>query len=94
MVRAADDLKKSLAALSGHGITVNATGSSVMWRDSPLRLPAAQGDAHRPVVAVLLDAALVRLILLPVLLRLTGRAAWHTPAWLKRVLPDIPFSHE
>jgi putative drug exporter of the RND superfamily len=44
-------------------------------------------------VAVLLDAALVRLILLPVLLRLTGRAAWHTPAWLRRVLPDIHFSH-
>lgn len=44
-------------------------------------------------VAVLLDAALVRLILLPVLLRLTGRAAWHTPRWLKRILPDIHFSH-
>lgn len=44
-------------------------------------------------VAVLLDAALVRLILLPVLLRLTGRAAWHTPAWLQPVLPDIHFSH-
>ncbi|MEU6232615.1 MMPL family transporter [Kitasatospora sp. NPDC047058] len=44
-------------------------------------------------VAVLLDAALVRLVLLPVLLRLTGRAAWHTPAWLDRVLPRIPFSH-
>ncbi|MFF1905953.1 hypothetical protein [Kitasatospora sp. NPDC058218] len=44
-------------------------------------------------VAVLLDAALVRLVLLPVLLRLTGRAAWHTPAWLDRLLPRIPFSH-
>ncbi|WP_042369402.1 MMPL family transporter [Streptacidiphilus neutrinimicus] len=44
-------------------------------------------------VAVLLDAALVRLVLLPVLLRLTGRAAWHTPAWLDRVLPRISFSH-
>ncbi|MFD8599349.1 MMPL family transporter [Kitasatospora sp. NPDC059646] len=44
-------------------------------------------------VAVLLDAALVRLVLLPVLLRLTGRAAWHTPRWLDRVLPRIPFSH-
>ncbi|MER7753784.1 MMPL family transporter [Kitasatospora sp. NPDC097643] len=44
-------------------------------------------------VAVLLDAALVRLVLLPVLLRLTGRAAWHTPAWLDRVLPKISFSH-
>lgn len=44
-------------------------------------------------VAVLLDAALVRLVLLPVMPRLTGHAAWHTPAWLRRVLPDIHFSH-
>ncbi len=44
-------------------------------------------------VAVLLDAFLVRLVLLPVMLRLTGRAAWYTPAWLKRVLPNITFSH-
>ncbi|MEU3492148.1 MMPL family transporter [Kitasatospora cineracea] len=44
-------------------------------------------------VAVLLDAALVRLVLLPVLLRLAGRAAWHTPRRLDRVLPRIPFSH-
>ncbi|MGA8850253.1 MAG: MMPL family transporter [Aeromicrobium sp.] len=44
-------------------------------------------------VAVLLDAFLVRLVLLPVLLRLTGHAAWHVPAWLKRVLPNITFAH-
>ncbi|WP_037608397.1 MMPL family transporter [Streptacidiphilus rugosus] len=44
--------------------------------------------------AVLLDAALVRLVLLPVLLRLTGRAAWWSPGWLRRVLPDIRFSHD
>ncbi len=45
-------------------------------------------------VAVLLDAFLVRLVLLPVLLRLTGRAAWWSPAWLTRVLPKIRFSHD
>ncbi|MFJ5305046.1 MMPL family transporter [Streptomyces sp. NPDC088350] len=44
-------------------------------------------------LAVLLDAALVRLVLLPVLLRLTGRAAWWSPGWLRKVLPDIRFSH-
>ncbi|RYP89066.1 MMPL family transporter [Nocardioides guangzhouensis] len=44
-------------------------------------------------IAVLLDAFLVRLVLLPVLLRLTGRAAWYVPRWLRRVLPDIRFSH-
>jgi putative drug exporter of the RND superfamily len=44
-------------------------------------------------IAVLLDAFLVRLVLLPVLLRLTGRAAWASPAWLRRLLPAIRFSH-
>jgi putative drug exporter of the RND superfamily len=44
-------------------------------------------------VAVLLDAVLVRLVLLPVLLRLTGRAAWWAPVWLRSVLPNISFSH-
>lgn len=45
-------------------------------------------------VAVLLDAFLVRLVLLPVLLRVSGRAAWATPAWLRRVLPSITFAHD
>jgi RND superfamily putative drug exporter len=44
-------------------------------------------------LAVLLDAFLVRLTLLPVLLRLCGRAAWYSPSWLKRILPRITFSH-
>jgi RND superfamily putative drug exporter len=44
-------------------------------------------------LAVLLDAAIVRLILLPVMLRLTGRAAWWSPAWLRKILPNITFAH-
>jgi RND superfamily putative drug exporter len=44
-------------------------------------------------VAVFLDALLIRLILLPVLLRVAGHAAWHRPAWLGRVLPRVHFSH-
>jgi RND superfamily putative drug exporter len=44
-------------------------------------------------VAVLLDAALIRLVLMPVLLRLLGPAAWAQPRWLGRILPDIRFGH-
>ena len=44
-------------------------------------------------VAVLLDALLVRLLLVPVLLRLLGRWAWWLPRWLDRVLPDVRFGH-
>jgi RND superfamily putative drug exporter len=44
--------------------------------------------------AVLLDAFLVRLLLLPVLLRLTGPAAWWLPRWLDRLLPHVSFGHD
>jgi putative drug exporter of the RND superfamily len=38
-------------------------------------------------VAVVLDATIVRLILLPALIRLFGERTWAVPAWLDRVLP-------
>jgi RND superfamily putative drug exporter len=44
-------------------------------------------------IAVLLDAALIRLLLLPVLLRLMGKWAWYLPRWAHRVLPDVTFGH-
>ncbi len=44
-------------------------------------------------VAVLLDAFLVRLVLMPVILRVLGPAAWALPRWLDRVLPDVRFGH-
>ena len=44
-------------------------------------------------VAVLLDAALVRLLLVPVLLRLMGRRAWYLPRWARRLLPTVRFGH-
>jgi RND superfamily putative drug exporter len=45
-------------------------------------------------VAVLLDAGLVRLLLLPVLQRLLGRWAWWAPRWMQRLLPAVRFGHD
>jgi RND superfamily putative drug exporter len=44
-------------------------------------------------VAVALDALLVRLLLVPVALRLVGDWAWWRPQWLHRVLPEVRFGH-
>jgi RND superfamily putative drug exporter len=44
-------------------------------------------------VAVLLDAFLIRLVLMPALLEVAGRRAWALPRWLDRVLPDVTFGH-
>ncbi len=44
-------------------------------------------------IAVLLDAMLVRLVLIPTVLRVFGRYAWALPRWLDRLLPDVKFGH-
>jgi RND superfamily putative drug exporter len=44
-------------------------------------------------VAVLLDAVLIRLLLLPVILRLMGARAWYLPRPLRKVLPEVRFGH-
>ena len=44
-------------------------------------------------IAVALDALVVRLVVLPVVLRLSGHGAWHQPRWLGRILPKVKFSH-
>jgi RND superfamily putative drug exporter len=44
-------------------------------------------------VAVLLDAGLVRLMLLPVLMRLAGPGLWWIPGWMDRRLPRVSFGH-
>jgi len=38
-------------------------------------------------VAILLDATVVRIVLLPALMLLIGERIWRTPAWLERLLP-------
>jgi RND superfamily putative drug exporter len=45
-------------------------------------------------VAVLFDAALVRLVLVPMTLRLLGEWAWYLPKPLHRLLPEVRFSDE
>ena len=44
-------------------------------------------------VAVALDALVVRLVLLPVVLRYGRHLSWHQPKWLGKVLPRVRFSH-
>jgi RND superfamily putative drug exporter len=43
--------------------------------------------------AVLLDAFLVRLVLVPAALYIIGNRAWWLPRWIDRILPKITFAH-
>ena len=39
--------------------------------------------------AVFLDATLVRMVLVPAVMQLLGKANWWIPSWLERVLPQL-----
>jgi putative drug exporter of the RND superfamily len=38
---------------------------------------------------ILIDAFIVRMTIIPALMRLVGASAWYLPAWLDRILPDL-----
>jgi RND superfamily putative drug exporter len=40
-------------------------------------------------VAVLIDASIVRMILVPAIMSLLGERAWWMPRWLEPVLPQL-----
>jgi putative drug exporter of the RND superfamily len=44
-------------------------------------------------LAVLLDATLIRLLLLPAILGLLGERAWQVPRVIDRWLPELRISH-
>ena len=45
-------------------------------------------------VAVLLDATVIRIVLLPALMLLLGDRVWHVPPWLDRILPELDVEGE
>jgi len=44
-------------------------------------------------MAVLLDATVVRVMLVPATMALIGDRNWYLPKWLERILPHVHFSH-
>jgi RND superfamily putative drug exporter len=45
-------------------------------------------------VAILVDATVVRMVLVPATMELLGEANWWLPGWLQRVLPDLRVDRE
>jgi RND superfamily putative drug exporter len=45
-------------------------------------------------VAVLLDATVIRIVLLPALMLLLGERVWYVPPWLDRILPNLDVEGE
>jgi len=95
--RSEDPREAMIGGLSHSGRTILAAGAVMVAVFFTFALSGPLPPKEMGVIlgiAVLLDAFLVRLLLLPVFLRLAGRAAWALPRGLGRLLPDVRFSHE
>ena len=73
------------AVVIAAAIIMIAVFGSFAFAESTMIRPMGFGLAF----GVLVDAFLVRLILVPAALRLLGRGAWWLPKWLNRLLPDV-----
>jgi putative drug exporter of the RND superfamily len=86
----------AIAGLAHTGRLINAAGGvmAVVFLTFALSGPIPPKEMGVVLaVAVLLDATLIRLVLLPVALRLLGARAWWIPHWLNRILPDVKLGH-
>ena len=73
------------AVVIAAAIIMIAVFGSFAFAESTMIRPMGFGLAF----GVLVDAFLVRLLLIPAVLRLLGKGAWWLPSWLDRVLPNV-----
>jgi RND superfamily putative drug exporter len=53
------------------------------------RHPTVKMLAIGMAAAVLIDASIIRMILVPAVMSLLGRHAWWIPRWLDRIMPNL-----
>lgn len=73
------------SVVTAAAIIMIAVFSGFIYADDPYIRPIGFGLA----IGVLLDAFLVRMLLVPALMHLLGPAAWYMPKWLDRILPNV-----
>ena len=78
-------LRLSRSVVTAAAIIMIAVFGGFVFSHTTMIRPVGFGLA----VGVLVDAFLVRLVLVPAALKLLGPAAWWIPKWLDRILPDV-----
>ncbi|MBG6106461.1 MMPL family transporter [Frigoribacterium sp. CG_9.8] len=73
------------AVVTAAAIIMIAVFSGFVFSESTVIRPIGFGLAF----GVLLDAFIVRMLLIPAAMHLLGKSAWWLPKWLDRILPDV-----
>jgi putative drug exporter of the RND superfamily len=70
-------------------IMISVFGAFIMETD-----PTSKQMGFGLATAILLDAFIIRMMVLPSVLALVGKAAWWLPTWLDRVVPNVDVEDE
>lgn len=80
-----DGFRNSARVVTAAAAIMTAVFSAFMLQDAAI----VKSMGFALAAAVVFDAFIVRLVLIPALLYLLGERVWWLPAWLDRILPDV-----
>ncbi|MET1058420.1 MAG: MMPL family transporter [Nocardioides sp.] len=85
-----DGFRNSARVVAAAAVIMTAVFAAFMLQDEPI----IKSMGFALAVAVLFDAFVVRMTLIPALMYLMGEKAWWLPAWLDRLLPNVDVEGE
>ncbi len=85
-----DGFRNSARVVAAAAVIMTAVFAAFMLQDEPI----IKSMGFALAVAVLFDAFVVRMTLIPALMYLMGEKAWWLPTWLDRLLPNVDVEGE
>ncbi|MBD8868051.1 MMPL family transporter [Nocardioides donggukensis] len=85
-----DGFRNSARVVSAAAVIMTAVFAAFMLQDDPI----IKSMGFALAVAVVFDAFVVRMTLIPALMYLMGERAWWLPRWVDRILPDVDVEGE
>jgi RND superfamily putative drug exporter len=85
-----DGFRNSARVVTAAAAIMTAVFAAFMLQDDAI----AKSMGFALAAAVVFDAFIVRMVLIPALLYLLGEKAWWLPAWLDRILPNVDVEGE
>lgn len=85
-----DGFRNSARVVTAAALIMTAVFAGFIFMDEPI----IQSMGFALAAAVVLDAFIVRMTLIPALMYLMGEKAWYLPRWLDRIVPDVDVEGE
>ncbi|MET1131797.1 MAG: MMPL family transporter [Aeromicrobium sp.] len=85
-----DGFRNSARVVTAAALIMTSVFAGFIFIDEPI----VQSMGFALAAAVIFDAFVVRLVLIPALMYLMGEKAWYLPKWLDRIIPNVDIEGE